>query len=99
MITVAFDVGSLFDVLTDKPNQQVINLFHSLDAIGCDLFVWSIAGEPHTKEILRMLGLKAQVCRKPSFVPDIAIDDDPANTSLGKVVIFVSKLKNLKLIR
>lgn len=97
--TVAFDVdGTLIYQDTnpaagrkeDYPREEVVQLFKSLEAIGCEMYIWSGGGIPYARQWARLLGLKATIVAKGSFVPDIAIDDQ--EVKLGKVNILAQDL-------
>jgi len=85
MPTAAFDVdGTLIHALSDRivPRYPVIQLFRTLEAMGCEMYIWSGGGEDYARMIANRLGLNATVVSKGSFTPDIAIDD--FETKLGK---------------
>jgi predicted HAD superfamily phosphohydrolase YqeG len=85
-ITVAFDCdGTLIDFDTHQPRYEMIALFHAFEAAGCKMFIWSHAGEKHADECDVCLGLKAEVVKKYSFFPDIAVDDE--DRGIARVVI------------
>lgn len=78
-VKVAFDVDSTL-ILPDKeggdiPNYPVIAVFNSLQALGCQMFIWSGGGLQYAKRWAEKLGLKATIVEKGSFQPDLAFDD------------------------
>lgn len=83
MLTVAFDVdGTLITKgphSEDIPRYEVIKLFHALEALGCEMFIWSGGGEDYARHWRAKLGLRAHVAVKGSFKADLAIDDLPSD--------------------
>lgn len=78
-LKVAFDVdGTLIDY-GGKPRYEIISLFHILEKLGCDMFIWSGGGPDYATAIKNKLGLTAAVRVKGSFTPDLAIDDQDAD--------------------
>jgi hypothetical protein len=81
--------------MEDTPRYEIIQLFHILQRLGCEMFIWSGGGVPYAKRWMEKLGLVATVVEKGSFKPDIAIDDlndlplRVAERSLGRVNIQV----------
>ena len=78
-IKVTFDVdGTLIYQSGEKeylPKQKIIDLFKALEAVGCEMYIWSGHGVDYAKEWSKKLGLQAKVVEKGSFTPDLAIDD------------------------
>lgn len=78
-VKVAFDVDWTLikpdENGDDVPNYPVIQLFHALQALGCQMFIWSGGGYDYAKRWSEKLGLKATIVQKGSFQPDIAFDD------------------------
>lgn len=88
MIKIAWDVdGTLIGIVDDKPRYDIIALFHSLEKLGCKMYIWSGGGIDYATRWRDRLGLTAEVVAKGSFVPDIAFDDE--TDKLGKVGILV----------
>jgi hypothetical protein len=86
-ITVAFDVDdTLWTDYDDEKENHVIeknlDLYKLFERLGCQMFIWSRAGEEHAQEIADKLNLKGKVIKKQSFIPDIAVDD--AEYNLGR---------------
>lgn len=89
---VAFDCdGTLID-LQGNPRHEVIDLFRTLKALGCEMFIWSGGGVDYAGSIARRLGLNAIISRKGSFKPDLAVDD--MDTSLGIANLIVAGAVN-----
>jgi hydroxymethylpyrimidine pyrophosphatase-like HAD family hydrolase len=103
-ITVAFDVdGTLIYQTGDKgmpgsiedtPRYDVIQLFHTFQKLGCQMFIWSGGGVPYATRWMEKLGLQATVVEKGSFKPDITFDDldldmRDRERSLGRVNVQV----------
>jgi hydroxymethylpyrimidine pyrophosphatase-like HAD family hydrolase len=92
-IKVCFDVdGTLIHDernpdLCDTPRYDIIMLFHVLELVGCDLYIWSGGGLDYATRWAQKLGLKAKIIEKGDIEPDIAIDDQ--YITLGKVNIIV----------
>lgn len=89
--TVAFDVdGTLIHqsgMLTDTPRYEVIQLFHTFQKLGYEMYIWSGGGEQYASHWSNKLGLNATIVTKGSFIPDIAVDDmaHSSDFNLGKV--------------
>lgn len=80
---VCFDVdGTLIDT-RGKPRHEVIDLFRSFQALGCEMFIWSGGGCDYATIVKNKLGLDADVMSKGSFQPDLAVDDQIV--TMGKV--------------
>lgn len=85
---VAFDVdGTLIHQIEegreDTPRYDVINLFKTLESVGCVMHIWSGSGVDYAARWRDKLGLSAVVVVKGSFEPDMAVDD--MEVKLGKV--------------
>jgi hydroxymethylpyrimidine pyrophosphatase-like HAD family hydrolase len=87
MITVAFDCdGTLVDFFEQtKPRHEIVALFHSFQKRKCKMFIWSMQGVDHARDVRDRLGLSAIIVEKYSFVPDIAVDDE--DRGIARVVI------------
>jgi hypothetical protein len=70
--------------LNGKPRYIVIELFHILENLGADMYIWSGGGKRHAQEVKDSLGLEATVVEKGSFKPEIAVDNNK-DLKLGKV--------------
>lgn len=82
MFTVCFDVDGTLITLDNKPNYKMIYLFHALQALGCEMYIWSGGGLDYARQISDKLGLYAKIIEKGSMVPQLAIDDQ--DVQLGK---------------
>ena len=86
---VAFDVdGTLIYEASDTPRYDVIQLFHTLEALGCEMVIWSGGGVDYATRWAEKLGLTAQIVPKGSFIPALAIDDIPS-CKLGTLTLCV----------
>jgi hydroxymethylpyrimidine pyrophosphatase-like HAD family hydrolase len=88
MTRVAFDVDGTLITFGDTPRYDVILLFQMLKGLGCEMFIWSGGGEDYATHWASKLGLEAEIVKKGSFMPDIAVDDERA-FKLGTVNLFV----------
>jgi len=93
MTTVCFDVDGTLIGIDNRPRWEVIQLFHMLNLIGCDVFIWSGGGIDYATMIRDRLGLKAKIIEKGSMVPDISVDDQ--EVTLGRANICVGGLTSL----
>lgn len=96
--TIAFDVDGTLTHQSgtgeDTPRYEVIQLFRTLQAFGCEMYVWSGGGRDYAERWAEKLGLDAKICTKGAFTPDIAVDDFPEDdqwfkSPLGKTNIKV----------
>ena len=78
-IRICFDVdGTIIHQVGEKidtPRYEIVALFQTLSALGCDMYLWSGSGEDWAESWGRKLALKATVVPKGSFRPDICFDD------------------------
>ena len=103
-VKVAFDVdGTLIYQTGDKgmpgsiedtPRYDVIQLFLTLQKLGCEMYIWSGGGIDYARRWSEKLGLSATIVAKGSFKPDLTFDDldldmREAERSLGRVNIQV----------
>lgn len=78
-LKVAFDVdGTLIyqaGELCDTPRYDILQIFKSFEALGCDMYIWSGGGMDYANRWAQKLGLKATIVEKSSIKVDITFDD------------------------
>jgi hypothetical protein len=86
------DTDSNGNSMLGVPRYTAIDLYRVLEALGCDMYIWSGGGEDHAREVAQKLGLSAKIVPKGSFQPDIAIDDKEFD--LGVINLDILGLRN-----
>ena len=86
---VCFDIDGTLISEDGSIGYDVIRLFHALEALGCEMFIWSGGGVDYAERIRDKLSLDAKVVAKGSFIPELSIDDQIV--TLGKANLCVSK--------
>lgn len=83
----AFDCDGTLITFGGDPNYPVIDLFHALEKLGVEMYIWSGGGNDYAERIARRLGLKATIVTKGSFKPDLAIDDQTASLGISNILL------------
>ena len=87
-LTVAFDIDNCLVDADYNPRDDVIDLFHIFEKLGCRMVIWSDDSVKYTEHWAKKLGLNAILAYKTYDIrADITFDDQ--DISLGKVNIQV----------